>query len=265
MAILKYGFERLDELTGGIHPGEFIVLGSRPGAGKTTLALNIAANAARQILRGNSANEQSAALCYFAPNTLHLEELMKKMISAELGIHRNKLSVMNPEGRINAEGLKTVFNAFEKIKNYPVFMLNTSGNIGHIISRIKHIHQKQKVALFILDYIQRTGYAGGEGKPRSEELDDAARDLKGLAKEMSIPMIILSQLEGRCEDGVTRKLSLRDLRDSTKLGQIADTVLLLDDCDYDKGKKLFIAKSENGAAGPVNMIFESAFFKFSEC
>jgi len=228
---LKYGFEKLDELTGGLSAGEFVVLGSRPAVGKTSFALNITANAVQQIKKAYHEKSQRPGIFYFSLEMTAME-IFARMPAEE-----------------PRSDLKT-------IESYPIYLeLNGYSKLTaeDVKVQARKVQEKTGLVMIVIDYIQlMTG-----------EINSISRELKAIAKEMAVPVIALSQLSRELEKRPGKRPMLSDLRDSKSLGQDADTVLLLNGLE-DGSVDIIVAKTRNGVTGSINMVFNRDACKFSE-
>ena len=250
------GFERFDELTLGLQPGDLIIIAARPSMGKTTFCLNMAEHVGMKTPHkvGIFSLEMSR------------EQLFLRMLCSEARIdaHRLKKGILN-----NAEitKLRMTFNALSEAN---IFIDDTPG-IGIIEMRAKSRRLKSRYGLdlLILDYLQLMR-GRGRYENRNQEVTDITRSLKELAKELRIPVVVVSQLSRAPEQrGADRRPLLSDLRESGAIEQDADVVAFIYREEFykqdteNKGKaEIIIAKQRNGPVDTVNLVFIKEYTRF---
>ena len=256
------GFVDLDEMTSGFQPGDLVIVAARPSVGKTALTLNIAQNVATVVRRKDG-----------VPRTVGV-------FSLEMSKEQLFFRMLTCEARIDAHRLKTGFlgendwgrlsQALGTLSESKIFIDDTAA-IGVLEMRAKcrRLAAEHGLDLVIVDYIQ---LMQGRGRFESRTLEVAAisRALKGLAKELRVPIIILSQLSRAPEARSDHKPMLSDLRESGALEQDADVVILLfrpdqyPDCKPEEQGliELNIAKQRNGPTGAVTLTFLKQFTRF---
>jgi replicative DNA helicase len=251
------GFEDLDKLTSGFQPAEMVIIGARPGMGKTAIALSIAANIS--IRRNMPA-------AFFS---LEMSEtsLMIRLISAEAKIDSRKLKT----GRFSNSDFPSLFEALERIRHIPLYIVDMpSMTIMDIQSMARMLRIQEKVEIIFIDYIGLIG-SGNPRQARFEFVSEVSRSLKGLARELNIPVVVLSQLR---RDAESQRPSLADIRESGSIEQDADMIMFLHrDRELDKtaeeqsveqGQKvqLMLAKNRNGPVGTIDLTFLKHLTKF---
>ena len=252
------GFIDLDRMTSGLNNSDLIILAARPAMGKTAFALNLALNAGK---------EQKNVLVFSLE--MPAQQLYQRLLSIESGIPQHKL--------------KNVYLEEDEWTKLTVATLNLSKtsifvadlpytNVLEIRSYARKMKSQKKLDLIIIDYLQLingTGRGGSEFS-RQQEISDISRSLKGLARELDVPVIALSQLSRAVESRVDKRPMLSDLRESGAIEQDADIVAFLYREEYyipeteNKGiTELIIGKHRNGATGTVKLNFLSEFTKFT--
>ena len=252
------GFIDLDRMTSGLNNSDLIILAARPAMGKTAFALNLALNAGK---------EQKNVLVFSLE--MPAQQLYQRLLSIESGIPQHKL--------------KNVYLEEDEWTKLTVATLNLSKtsifvadlpytNVLEIRSYARKMKSQKKLDLIIIDYLQLingTGRGGSEFS-RQQEISDISRSLKGLARELDVPVIALSQLSRAVESRVDKRPMLSDLRESGAIEQDADIVAFLYREEYyipeteNKGiTELIIGKHRNGATGIVKLNFLSEFTKFT--
>jgi replicative DNA helicase len=251
------GFPDLDRLTSGFQPSEMIIIGARPGMGKTAIALSMAANITIR---------QSRPAAFFSLE-MSEQSLMIRLLSAEAGIDSYKLRT----GFIPSSDFETLFSAAEFIHSSPLFIVDmpylTLLNI-QIIARMLKI--QENIEIIFIDYI---GLIASDNTQleRYKVISEVSRALKGLARELNIPIVVLSQLK---REANPQKPNLADIRESGSIEQDGDVVMFLvreqelgksfEEQSKESGQKvqLTIAKNRNGPVGTVNLTFLKHLTKF---
>jgi replicative DNA helicase len=252
------GFYALDKLTTGFQPSELIVIGARPGMGKTAIGLNMAANISIK---------QGTPVAFFSLEQSE-EALMIRLLSAEAELDSNKLRT----GFFTKPEFNKLFTAAERIYDAPLYFVNLYHmTMLNIQAMARMLRIQEKVEIIFIDYI---GLIASDNKmlPRWEHISEVSRSLKGLARELSIPVVALSQLRREAEN---QKPSLADIRESGSIEQDADMVIFLNrDRELDKSPEeqakeekqkvqLMLAKNRNGPVGTVELYFHRHLTKFA--
>jgi replicative DNA helicase len=263
---LSTGFADFDFKTTGFHPSELIVVAARPSMGKTAFALNIAEHVA--VVKKNPVAIFSLEM--------KQEALMIRFLASLARVNVSRLR----NGQYNSADWPRLTCAAEKIAAAPIFIDDDSDiSVIELRTRARKLATELKtkgspLALIIIDYIQFIHGAGRKFESRQQEVSDISRSLKALAKDLDVPVVVLSQLSRRTEDRGRKdnKPQLSDLRDSGAIEQDADVVAMLyregyynrEDPDLQKKATLLIGKQRNGPTGDVNLIFEGEYTKFSD-
>jgi len=253
------GFPTLDKITYGWQPTDLIILAARPSVGKTAFALNLARSAALHPTK-------PTAVAFFSLE-MSAGQLVQRILSAESEIWLEKIS----RGKLEDHEMKQLYKkGIEKLSNAPIFIDDTAAlNIFELRAKCRRLKNKHNVGLILIDYLQLMSGAGdGKGNGnREQEISRISRDLKGLAKELQVPIIALSQLsravESRKEGNKMPQLS--DLRESGAIEQDADMVMFLYRPEYydinqnemgesNKGEThVKIAKHRNGSLETIKL------------
>jgi len=258
------GFADLDGMTRGFQNGELIIIAARPSMGKTSLALNVSQYVALQ---------PNMAVGFFSLE-MAKESLFLRLLTAEAQIDSHELM----SGNIKKKDYGRISQAIETLSAMRLFVDDTA-NIGVMEMRAKarRLQAEHGLSLLVIDYIQlMTGR--GRFENRTLELASISRSLKGLAKELNIPIVVLSQLSRAPEARSDRRPQLSDLRESGALEQDADVVALifredaykknLDKQDESSGiAELILAKQRNGPTGTVKLVFldkQTRFANFAQ-
>lgn len=242
----------LDNYLMGLQAGDFIILAARPSMGKTSLALQIGQENA---IRGKKV---------FA---VTLEMTAKQLLRRMLINHSNTSGVRVKLGNLDSNEWAKVCDSAGKLYKIPLYMDETAKTLPEIRARAKRIKAVNGLDLMIIDYV---GLMSGPGKNREQEISGISRGLKGLAKELQIPIICLSQLNRDNEKRGNKRPALSDLRDSGSLEQDADIVMFIHRDDYYRENKresdgiaeIIIAKQRNGPVGTVNLKMDPQTMRF---
>jgi len=255
------GFTDLDRMTGGFNPGEMIVIAARPSMGKTSLALNIADHVAvtLKLPVGVFSLEMTA------------RSLMQRMICSRARVNLRNIR----EGFLAERDLPRLAAASGQLASAPLFIDETCGlSILQLRAKAMRIYQKHGIKLFVIDYLQLLNSTNKKVKDRQQEVADISAGVKMLAKELKVPVIVLSQLNRDMERDRKKKPKLSDLRESGAIEQDADTVGLLykpsSGDDEENGHEeqdaaamgLFIAKQRSGPTGTVALTFLRSYTRF---
>ncbi len=254
---ISTGFKRFDELTGGLHPGELIILAGRPAMGKTALALNIAHHAAVKLKK---------TVAVFSLE-MSKESLLTRLLcaGARVDSHRFRLGYLEPRERHLLQ--KTAAELVEA----PLYIDDTSGsNLMDMHSKLRRLQAERPLGLVVLDYLQLMG-GRGRFENRVQEISALSRGLKLMAKELKVPMLVLSQLSRAPETRPgDHRPQLSDLRESGSIEQDADVVAFIfreevykQDREDLRGKaELMLAKQRNGPTGKIELVFLHKLTKF---
>jgi len=248
------GFTQLDKDTNGLHPGQLVIIAARPGLGKSTLALDIAREAAIK-------NKMATAVFSLE---MSQTEIAMRLLSAETGIYLQSMrsgGITDNDWAIMAERRSAIAGAPLIIDDSPNL------NIVEIRAKCRRMIKEYDLKLVVIDYIQLMT-SGKKVENRQQEVSEFSRSLKLLAKELKVPVVALSQLNRKSEDGPNKKPELSQLRESGSLEQDADLVILIHR-EYNQQEntrvgeaELILAKQRNGPTGSSNVIFQGQFSRF---
>ncbi len=243
------GFKDIDDLTTGFQKGDLIIIGGRPGMGKTAFCLNIAQHV------GIGLNEPVAIFSL----EMAKEQLVMRMLCSEAKVDSNKVR----KGFINKrEDWNKLTNAAGKLAESKIFIDDSSGlSVLEMRAKARRLKQQHGLSLIIIDYLQLMK-GTGKFERREQEIADISRSLKALAKELEVPVIALSQLNRGVETrtGANKNPTLADLRESGAIEQDADVIMFLyrEAKDEKEGRGSIvvdIAKQRNGPTDKVNLTF----------
>lgn len=243
------GFSELDWHTGGFRPGDVIVLGARPGMGKTVFASNMAVKCGKPALIFN------------------LEMTARQLSTRDLaGVGKLSLTKLRT-GRLKEQDWARLVKAAGKISELPIYYVDTGNvTVEEIAGITEKAVRRHGVELLIIDYIQLVG--GQKEKKREEFVAHISRSVKNLARELQIPVVVLAQLNRQCEQRANKRPLLSDLRESGAIEQDADVVLFLfRESVYDKTKdkheaELIISKGRNIQIGTIKLRWDGEFQLF---
>jgi replicative DNA helicase len=250
------GFVDLDTKLAGMQDSNLIILAARPGIGKTTMALNIALQAA---------TKNKTPVGFFSLE-MSKEELVDRLLVGQADIDAWRLKT----GRLSEDDYKRLTEAMGDLSEAPIFIDDTPGSsILEMRTKARKLMMEKGIKLLIVDYLQLID-AGKRFDSRVNEVSFVSQNLKNLARELKIPVLALSQLSRAVEQRGTRKPQLSDLRESGSIEQDADVVMFLyleqeteDILDQNKKiVKLYIAKHRNGATGEMDLMFRGDRVKF---
>jgi replicative DNA helicase len=258
------GLTNLDRLTSGWQPSDLIILAARPGMGKTSLVLAMALNAARDFNKGVALFSLEMAST----------QLVQRLISMEAEIQGQKMR----SGKLEDYEWQQLQTTVERLSQVPIFIDDTPGiNIFELRAKCRRLKMQHDIQLIIIDYLQlMTGASeNNRNANREQEIAGISRALKGMAKELNVPVIALSQLSRAVEvRGGSKRPQLSDLRESGSIEQDADIVGFIYRPEYygiledESGQSLkgvaevIIAKHRNGALDSVKLKFTDNFAKF---
>lgn len=267
---LPTGYREFDKMTAGLQPDNLIILAARPAVGKTAFALNIAQNVA-------TSTDTSVAIFSLE---MSAESLVNRMLCAEGSINANHLRT----GQLDEGEWQNLIVAMGALSNTSIFIDDTPGiKMAEIRAKCRRlVKEKGNLGLVVIDYLQLI--EGSNKESRQQEVSEISRQLKKLAKELSVPILALSQLSRGVEQRQDKRPVLSDIRESGSIEQDADIVAFLYRDDYyergeskseedgddqdslnqDVGEvELIIEKNRAGARGTVKLLFIKSYNKFS--
>ncbi len=247
------GFKDLDSLTWGFQKAEMIVLAARPSMGKTSLALNFAEAAAMP-----KQGDPTAVLIFSLE--MSSAQLAMRMLCSRARVNMRQLR----EGLLpkNGEELQRLSHVADEFTKAPIFLDDSSHlSIMELRAKARRLHARKKLGFIIVDYLQLLSPVDSQ-VPREQQVAEASRGLKALAKELDVPVLVLSQLN-RSSEKENRAPRLADLRESGSIEQDADVVLMLTrpkDADEKfqvaaDSADLIVAKQRNGPVGEKKLTF----------
>ena len=252
---LPTGFDKFDEMTTGLQPGDLIIVAGRPSMGKTTFAMNLAENAAIG---------HKAPVAVFSME-MPGEQLAMRMISSLGRIDQHHIRT----GQLTDEDWPRITSAVHMLSEAKLFVDDTPAmTIGEIRARARRMKRKHDLGLIVVDYLQLMQVRGGS-ENRATEISEISRGLKALAKELHVPVIALSQLNRSLEQRPDKRPIMSDLRESGAIEQDADLIVFIyrdevynEDSPQKGIAEIIIAKQRNGPIGKSMLTFLGKYTKF---
>ena len=260
------GFRDLDGMTYGFHPGQMIVLAARPSVGKTSLAMNFAEHA----ILPDGGRKASGVLVFSLEMTA--ADLSMRLICSRARVDMKRIR----DRVISKQDSAEIANTVKELKSTPLWIDDVADStILDIRAKARRIDAKHRLGLIVIDYLQLIRGTDSRA-PREQQIADISRGVKGLAKELNVPVVVLSQLNRESEKD-NRDPRLSDLRESGSIEQDADVVFLLNrpkkrDDDESVGEgglpgdvehiKLIIAKQRNGPVGDIDLTFVRRYTRY---
>lgn len=255
------GFHDLDRMTGGLQQQDFFVIAGRPSMGKTALAMNIAEHVAVK---------ENKPVAIFSLE-MSEEQLMQRMMCSMAKINLQKVR----DGFFSERDAPALTNAASLIGGSPIYLSDRTFQIDGLIARARRLKSKYNIELIIIDYLQLLTARGFKVDNRQREVSYISGAIKGLAKDLKVPVVVLAQLNRQPEGRHGGKPRLSDLRESGSIEQDADIVGLLfraevyeedENIRADKAgeAELIIAKQRNGPTGEVMLTFLKEFTRFED-
>jgi replicative DNA helicase len=256
---LSTGFAKFDEMTGGLHGGELLILAARPSMGKTALALNIAQHVATHP-------QMRKPVAVFSLE-MSSASLLTRLLCSAARVDQHKFRA----GYLNADERRKLQVALADLTESPLFLDDTAGvNLMDIHSKLRRMQAEHGLSLVVIDYLQLMS-TRGRIENRNQEVSAISRGLKLMAKDLNVPFLVLSQLSRASETRIgDHKPQLSDLRDSGSIEQDADLVAFIfreeiykrDREDLRGLADLIVAKQRNGPIGNVPLRFLGQFTRF---
>ena len=253
---LPTGYVEFDEMTAGLQPTDLLILAARPSMGKTTLALNMAEYAAMKTRK---------AVAVFSME-MSASQLALRLISSVGRVNATRLRT----GQLEDEDWSRVTSAIRLIKDARIFIDDTPALSPDVLrAKARRLKREHDLGLIVIDYLQLM-QVPGNSENRATEISEISRSLKGLAKELNVPVIALSQLNRSLETRTDKRPVMADLRESGAIEQDADVIIFIYRDEYynkenspDKGlAEVIIGKQRNGPTGSVKLRFFGEYTRF---
>jgi len=255
---VETGFSDLDELTGGLHNGELVILAARPSMGKTAFAMNIAANAAIR----------AKAPTLFVSLEMSSAELADRLICSEARVNSHRAR----NGTLSKEDSQRLVDKATEVAESPFFVDDSPVRmITEVAATARRIRRKSGLSLIVIDYLQLIE-PDNPRDPRQEQVSRMTRRLKGLAREMQVPILCLAQLNRQTEEAKGNRPRLNHLRESGSIEQDADVVMFVhreeyyhhgeDREQYEGQAEIIVAKQRNGPVGDIALTWVKEYTRF---
>ena len=274
------GLSDLDEKLGGLHKSDLIILAGRPSMGKTALATNIAYHASQNILK----KEEKSSVAFFSLE-MSSEQLSTRILSEQAKIKSDDIR----RGKVTEEEINRYIETSRNIYNLPLFIDETPAiTIAALSNRARRIKRLHGLSLIVVDYIQLMRTNSNKNDSRVQEISEITQGLKALAKELSVPILALSQLSRAVEQRDDKQPQLADLRESGSIEQDADVVMFVYREAYYLERKqpklgsiehaewqskmndvngladIILGKQRHGPTGTIKVEFEGIYTKFKD-
>ena len=250
------GYTDFDDKTSGLQPSDLIIIAGRPSMGKTSFAMNLVENAAIK---------HKVPVAVFSME-MPGEQLVLRMMSSLGRIDQHKIRT----GKLDDADWPRLTSAVGILNEAPIYIDDTPGlNPMEVRARARRIKREHGLGLVVIDYLQLMQSSGGSSENRATEISEISRGLKGLAKELSVPVIALSQLNRSLEQRPNKRPIMSDLRESGAIEQDADVIIFIyrdevyNEDSNDKGTaEIIIGKQRNGPIGTTRLTFLGQYTKF---
>jgi len=282
------GFVKLDEMTGGLQPGELVILAARPSMGKTALALNLAQHACIAQIKHQHLPEEERPPAY--PTLLFSIEmssgqLIERILCSEARVDASRLRA----GRMVDQEFRELVQAADRLHKAPLFIDDSgSPTILEIRARARRFRQDRQLfpaqedkatgkrpplGLIVVDYLQLCRGGKGRYDSREQEISEISRGLKAIAKELELPVLALSQLNRGVDSRTDHRPQLSDLRESGAIEQDADVIMFIyrearyvtdaqERAKIERDSEVIIGKQRNGPTGTVHLVFRGEHTRF---
>jgi replicative DNA helicase len=286
---LASGLREMDTKMGGLQPSDLIVLAGRPAMGKTALATNIAFNIARawrgEVQADGQMKSVDGGIVGFFSLEMSAEQLATRILAERTGISSSSIR----RGGISEADFDKIRDHSIEMQNLPFYVDDSGGlSISQLTARARRLKRQKGLDLLIIDYIQLLSGSGRKSDNRVQEVTEITTGLKALAKELSVPIIALSQLSRQVENRDDKRPQLSDLRESGSIEQDADVVLFVYREEYYLQSKeprpgtpehekwqldmslvhgkaeVIIGKQRHGPTGTINLQFDASVTRFGD-
>ncbi len=249
------GYADIDKRTSGLQDGDLIIVAARPSMGKTSFAMNIAENVGI---------ESGKAVAIYSME-MPAESLVMRMMSSLGRIDQNKVR----SGKLDDEDWPRLTSAIGLLSNAKIFIDDTGGlSPGEMRARARRLKREHDIGLIVIDYLQLMQIPGYK-ENRTNEISEISRSLKALAKELSVPVIALSQLNRSLEQRPDKRPIMSDLRESGAIEQDADVIMFIyrdeyynEDSEYKGTAEIITGKQRNGPTGKDRLTFLGQYTRF---
>jgi replicative DNA helicase len=252
------GFTFVDRILGGFQKSDLIILAGRPGMGKTSFAVSVAQNAATRF---------DARIAIFSLEMSN-EQLVQRLLAMETGVDSHRLRM----GQIYDEEWPILLEAANQLADTNIFIDDTpAASVTEIRTKARRLYAEHGLDMIMIDYMQLMSGQIGRNENRQQEISYISRSLKGLARELNVPVIALSQLSRAVESRADKRPMLSDLRESGSIEQDADVVMFIyredyyiEDTDRQNITDVIVAKHRHGSTGTINLFFRKELTQFRD-
>ena len=253
------GFKDFDKITSGLQKSDLVIIAGRPAMGKTTFAINIAQYAAV---------EKKVPVAIFSLE-MSKEQLGSRMLSSQAMVDSKKIR----EGRLNSEDFDNIAISIGELSTAPIEIYDAPDiNPTMLREKCRRLQMEKGLGLIVIDYMQLMNGTGNKSESDQQRVSFISRSLKGIARELDVPVIALSQLSRSNEARQDKRPMMSDLRESGAIEQDADLICLLfreeyykpNDPDLKNKAEVIIAKHRKGSVGTVNLTFLGEYTKFED-
>ncbi|MEL6371906.1 MAG: replicative DNA helicase [Pseudomonadota bacterium] len=288
LAGVSTGLDDLDAMMGGLHPSDLIILAGRPSMGKTSLVTNVAVNVARAYKPvrqpdGTIKADRGGIVGFFSLE-MSADQLATRIISETSRVPSERIR----RGDVDESEFESIYHAARELEALPLYIDDTGGlSIAQLAARARRLKRQHGLGVLIVDYLQLLSGSSKKGDNRVQEITEISVGLKALAKELSVPVIALSQLSRQVESRDDKRPQLSDLRESGSIEQDADVVLFVFREEYYLKRaepregteehmkwlsqleevrgiaEIIIGKQRHGPIGKVPLQFEESLTRFS--
>ncbi|MDH2405987.1 replicative DNA helicase [Bradyrhizobium sp. SSUT18] len=286
---ISTGLRDLDTKMGGLQHSDLIIVAGRPGMGKTSLATNIAYNVAQayvpEVQADGTMKAAHGGVIGFFSCEMSADQLATRIVAERTGIPSSSIR----RGGISEADFEKIREVSIELQSLPFYVDETGGlSIAQLMARARRLKRQKGLDLIVIDYIQLLSGSGKRSENRVQEITEITTSLKALAKELSVPVIALSQLSRQVESRDDKRPQLSDLRESGSIEQDADVVLFVYREEYYLGNKeprpgtpehekwrldmdlahgkaeVIIGKQRHGPTGTVDLAFEASVTRFGD-
>ncbi len=287
---LSTGLRELDHMLGGLHPSDLVILAGRPAMGKSALATNVAFNIAKnyhpKVKPDGTTEAEDGGIVAFFSLEMSADQMATRIVSEQTGISSDRIR----KGSITEDEFAELVRVAQIIQNIPLFIDQTGGiSVAQLAARARRLKRQRGLDLLVVDYLQLlTGTSRRSSENRVQEITEITTGLKALAKELSVPILALSQLSRQVESREDKRPQLADLRESGSIEQDADVVMFVFREEYYAEKRkpkegteeflqwqaemedisgmaeLIIGKQRHGPTGVVQLQFDKSVTRFSD-
>jgi len=252
------GFSMLDRMLGGFQKSDLIILAGRPGMGKSSFAISVAQNAAKL---------HDTRVAIFSLEMSN-EQMVQRLLAMETGIDSHRLRL----GKVYDEEWPILLEAANRLAQTSIFIDDTpAASVNEIRTKARRLFAEHGLDLVLIDYMQLMSGQSGRNENRQQEISYISRSLKGLARELNVPVLALSQLSRAVESRADKRPMLSDLRESGSIEQDADAVLFIyredyyiEDTDRQNIADVIVAKHRHGSTGSVSLYFRKELTQFRD-